>query len=342
VNRWQKIVLGATLAIGAVLLVGISATIGWRPFIGPRARPLTDRRVEATPARLARGEYVVRNVALCLYCHSELDTATDGLPVKAGMDGAGRRFVEDGLEWLVVPNITPDQQTGAGPWSDDAMARGVREGIGHDGRALFPVMPYANFRIMSDEDLASVIAYVRSLRPVRREQPRSEIPFPVNRLINAVPQPIEDAVPAPDTSTPVARGKYLTTLASCTECHTPRDARGELIPALAFAGGNTVIYHDRTRVAAANLTPATNGIPYYTEDLFVETIRTGRVRERKISDLMPWAHYRGMTDEDLKAIFAYLKTLSPVEHYVDNAVRPTPCATCNLEHGGGERNKKRE
>jgi hypothetical protein len=92
--------------------------------------------------------------------------------------------------------------------------------------------------------------------------------------------------------------------------------------------------------ASANLTPAASGIPYYTEALFIETIRTGRVRDRRISELMPWSFYRNMTDEDLKAIFGYLKTLAPVDHYVDNSLPPTPCARCNLSHGGGERNKK--
>ena len=72
----------------------------------------------------------------------------------------------------------------------------------------------------------------------------------------------------------------------------------------------------------------------------LEAMRTGRVRERELSDVMPWGHYRNMTDEDLKGIFAFLKTLKPVDHYVDNALPPTRCAKCNLEHGGGERNKK--
>ncbi len=91
-----------------------------------------------------------------------------------------------------------------------------------------------------------------------------------------------------------------------------------------------------------NLTPAPSGIPYYNEELFVEAIRTGRVRERQLSDVMPWGHYRGMTDEDLKAIFAFLKTLPPIDHTVDNALPRTKCEKCGLEHGGGERNKKTE
>ena len=64
---------------------------------------------------------------------------------------------------IVAPNLTPDPETGAGNWTDDQLARAIREGIGHDGRALFPMMPYTHFREMSDEDLASVIVYLRSL-----------------------------------------------------------------------------------------------------------------------------------------------------------------------------------
>ena len=63
------------------------------------------------------------------------------------------------------PNITPDKETGAGNWTDDQLARAIREGIGYDGRALFPFMPYENFRYLSDEDLASVIVYLRSIPP---------------------------------------------------------------------------------------------------------------------------------------------------------------------------------
>jgi mono/diheme cytochrome c family protein len=258
------------------------------------------------------------------------------------MAGAGKSWAVEGLPWLTVPNITSDRETGAGAWSDDALARATREGIGHDGRTLFPIMPYANYRIMSDEDLASVITYVRSLPPVRRAQAPTAIPFPLNRLINSAPASIHGEVPAPDLSTPERRGAYLATLASCRDCHTPMDDRGQFIAGLDFAGGGTFRHGShREPKAAANLTPSANGIPYYTEDLFVEVIRTGRVRERQISDIMPWGVYRGMTDEDLKAIFAYLKTLAPVDHYVDNTRPPTRCAVCTLEHGGAERNKKK-
>ena len=338
-KRWQKRALATVVILVVVLSVGITATIGWTPIFGPRARPLTDRRFEPTPARMERGEYLVRSVTGCLFCHSELDENTRGLPIRAGRVGVGRSWAGEGIPWLSTPNITPDRETGAGGWTDDAIARAVREGIGHDGRTLFPVMPYVNYRHMSDEDLASVITYIRSLPAVRQAQAPTAIPFPVSRLINAVPQPIEGQVPRPDVSTPEKRGAYLVTMASCGDCHSPMDSRGQYLPGMQFAGGNTFTYEGREPRAAANITPAVNGIPYYTEDLFLEVIRTGRVREREITDIMPWAHYRGMTDEDLKAIFAYLKTLTPVEHFVDNAMPRTACAKCKLEHGGGERNK---
>lgn len=334
-KRWQTVVLYSMLGFVVLLGVAITATIGWTPFFGPKARPLTDRRFEPSPARLQRGEYIVRNVSGCLFCHSDLDTSVEGLPVKAGLAGAGRPFTAEDMPWLTAPNITPDPDTGAGRWTDDMIARAVREGIGNDGRALFPLMPYQNFRKMSDEDLASVVTYVRSLPAVRREHPETAIPFPPGPLINAEPRPITDAVPPPDLSTPEKRGEYLVTLASCGDCHTPMDDKGAYLKGMAFAGGNTFKYgNEREPKASANLTPAPSGIPYYDEALFLETIRTGRVRERKISDVMPWGHYRGMTDEDLKAIFAYLKTLAPIDHRVDNALPATKCPKCGLAHGG--------
>jgi mono/diheme cytochrome c family protein len=338
-KRWQKGILVSVVVLVGLFAVAITATVGWRPIIGPQARPLTDQRFEPTPARLERGAYLVKNVAGCLFCHSELDTSVEGLPVKAGLAGAGRPFTAEHMPWLVASNITSDAETGAGAWTDDMIARAVREGIGHDGRALFPVMPYLNYRRMSDEDLASVITYIRSLPAVRQQHPATDIPFPPGPLINSVPQPLEGSVPEPDTSTPEKRGEYLTTLASCTDCHTPRNEQGEYIAGMEFAGGNILEYAGaRPPRAAPNLTPAPNGIPYYDERLFIEVIRTGRVRARQISDVMPWGHYRGMTDEDLAAIFAYLKTLQPVDHYVDNTLEPTPCEKCGITHGGGSRN----
>jgi mono/diheme cytochrome c family protein len=340
VKRLARALAYGVLALLIIVIIAVTGTIGWRPFLGPRARPLTARTFAPTPGRLERGAYLVNNVVGCLYCHSDFESSGSRLRTRAGTEGGGHVWNAEDMPWLVAPNITPDNDTGAGNWSDDAIARAVREGIGHDGRALFPMMPYGNLRTLADEDLASVVVYLRTLKPIRRELPRSTIPFPVNRLINSAPRPVENAVPPPDLSNPVARGRYLVTLASCGDCHTPMDDKGQQVPGMEFSGGHTLKYEGHPSAASANLTPSPNGIPYYTEALFVETIRTGRVRERALSELMPWTFYRGMSDEDLKAIFAYLKTLAPVDHYVDNTLPPTKCVRCNLEHGGGERNKK--
>jgi hypothetical protein len=192
--------------IAGIIVLGLSTlgaaalpfTIGTRPFIGPRSRALTDRRFEATPGRAERGRYLATSVNGCFACHSELDWQANGFPAKAGTEGAGRVWDREGLPFLTAPNITPDVRTGAGTWTDDMLARAIREGIGHDGRTLFPVMPYSQYRSMSDEDLASLIVYLRTIPAVTRDLPKSNIPFPVSRLINTLPEPIAAPVPQPN------------------------------------------------------------------------------------------------------------------------------------------------
>ncbi|MEQ1897909.1 MAG: cytochrome C [Vicinamibacterales bacterium] len=328
---WGLVVLLLVVAAAVPLVVGI------RPIIGPRARPLTDRRFEPSAERLERGRYLVTSVAGCLVCHSELDWQAPGFPARAGTEGGGRRFDQEGLAWLTVPNITPDADTGAGHWTDDMLVRAIREGISHDGRALFPIMPYTQYRYMADEDLASIVVYIRSLPALRRSLPPSAVPFPVNRFINAVPEPVEGPVPAPDQNNAVAYGGYLVRLGACRDCHTPQNAQGQPLAALEFSGG-FVLEGPYGRVASGNITPDSSGIPYYTADLFLEMIRTGKVKARKIHDQMPWASYAGQSDGDLKAIFAYLQTITPVRHRVDNTLKPTACPVCEGTHGGGDTN----
>ncbi len=328
------------LALGVLILVGIPAVIGARPFLGPKARPLTTRRFEPTQARLDRGKYLVTSGQTpCVMCHSPWDTSGAGPLVVPGREMTGRNWAPDGVPFVTALNLTPDPETGIGNISDDALARAIREGIGRDGRALFPIMPYEHFRHMPDEDLASVIVYLRSLKPVRNPLTPSAIPFPLNRLINGVPAPIDAPVTA-DLSTPEKRGAHIVDVAACADCHSARDERGNRPAGFELAGGTAMAFEGRKTIYAANITPAVNGIPYYTEDLFVEMMRTGKVKARPLDLMMPTAYYRNMTDEDLRAIFAYLKTLKPVDHFVDNTLPPTRCAKCGLVHPGGERNKK--
>lgn len=339
-GRFAKILIGLCVFVLIAFPVAISATIGWRPFFGPRVRPLSNRTFERTPERLARGKYLVEGVTGCLDCHSPHDWSKHDPPVLPGMEGAGSDMsTMKGLPGRVVaPNITPDPETGTGNWSDDALARAIREGIGHDGRALFPIMPYEGMSHFSDEDVASIVVFLRSLPPVRNPLPATQIIFPVKYLIRAVPQPITEPVGAPDVSDRVKRGAWLVKVSGCGDCHTPQ-SQGQPIAGMEFSGG-FIFDGPWGRVASANLTPSPSGISYYDEALFLQAMRTGYVKARALNPIMPWHIYRNMTDEDLKSIFAYLKTLKPIDHIVDNTEPPTDCPICKQPHGGGAQNHK--
>lgn len=335
VKKLKKIAAWVFTGLLAVIAILISVTIGWRPVFGARMRPLTDRQFERTPGRLARGRYLVNAVGGCFDCHSQVpkEMPKPGVAPAFSNLGGGRVLVNEKGFVLAAPNITPDVETGAGTWTDDQFARAIREGIGHDGRTLFPIMPYEDFRHFSDEDLASVVVYLRSLEPVHNELPKREIPFVLARLINSAPQPLK--VPVQDVADRLEHGKYLTELGGCSNCHTPKDKMGKSLPGMEFAGGSQ--FGDFPAVSA-NITPDPSGISYYDEALFIRTIRTGHVGARALNMPMPWWVFRNMTDNDLKDIFAYLRTVKPVHHRVDNSEIATQCKQCNEKHGSGEEN----
>jgi len=329
-----KIFLWALCALAVLLVAVISLTIGWRPILGPRARNLTAQKFEPTPQRLERGRYLFNAVSGCVDCHSGHDTSRSDHPVVSSLQGAGEIMPFDGLPGrIVASNLTSDSETGAGGWTDDQLARAIREGIGHDGRALFPMMPYQHYRNMSDEDLASLVVYIRSLPPVRHELPKTEIMFPVKYLIRSAPERVSAPVRPPS---PGQLGAYLVNLAGCSDCHTPTD-RGQSLPGLEFSGGQ-VFNGAWGSTVSANITPDPSGISYYDEALFLQVMRTGFVKARRLDALMPVEQYKGMTDDDLKAIFLFLRTLKPVRHRVDNSLRPSYCKLCRKRHGAGEQN----
>jgi mono/diheme cytochrome c family protein len=334
---WKKLVLGLLVLIVVVIGAAVQAVVGWGALLfGPKARELTDRTFEATPERLERGFYLVNSIHGCVACHTERDWDVLGAPV-VDNHGAGTDWAFHDLPWLVASNITPDPETGIGEVSDDALARAIREGIGFDGRALFPIMPWQEYRRIPDEDLAAMIVYLRSLEPVRNELPTTQVPFPVSQIIKGLPEPLTGPVPPPDFSTPEKRGEYLLRTASCHHCHTPQDDQGQFLEHLDMAGG-FVLEAPSGAAAATNLTPDGTGL-LYDEDGFLTVMRTGQVGAAHMSPVMPWIFYGSMTDEDLRAIYAYLRTLDPVRHVVNNIDPPTPCVACGAAHGGGERNQ---
>lgn len=336
-KKLGKILLILLTVFVLALVVAISFMIGWRPFLGPKTRPLTARKFQSTPQRLQRGQYLFTTLAGCTDCHSQHNWQEHGAPVIPGTEGGGQFLDMPDLPGHVeAPNITPDVETGAGSWTDDQLARAIREGIGHDGRALFPMMPYQKWKNMSDEDVASIVVYLRSLPPIHHQTQPTQIIFPVKYLIRSAPEPVTLPVMSPNPSDQIEYGKYLVTVAGCGECHTPQ-IKGAPIPGMDLAGG-WMMRGPWGAAATANITQDASGIGYYDEALFMQTLRTGYVKARKLNSIMPFGDFKNLTDQDLKAIFAYLRTVKPVKHRVDNSLPPTYCKLCQQWHGAGNQN----
>lgn len=276
------------------------------------------KRFEPTPARLERGRYIVEAEAHCLHCHSERDWKTHGAPVQPGLLGAGWDVPWEDNHMpgpVFAPNLTPDPATGLGAIPDDAIARAIREGVSHDGRALF-MMPWQNYRGLSDEDVASVVAYLRTLAPVKKARGTTAIRPPVSWFVKTMPAPLTAPVTTPVATEPVARGRQLSEVGQCQTCHTPVDQRHQPLAGMAFAGGQEFAIGGVT-YRSANITPDASGISHYSEDLFIRTMRTGNVGGRRLAPIMPWSEIGKLTDADLKALWAYLKTVAPVAHDVE-------------------------
>lgn len=301
----------------------------------PRARPLTDRTYRATPERLERGRYLAEAVLECVLCHTERDTTRPGHPPREGRTMAGRVLWERGAHRLIAPNLTPDSATGAGAWPDDAIARAIREGVGHDGRALSDRMAWESYRELSDEEVASLVVWLRSLPPVRHPLPARSLPPERLAELAAMPEPLTEPVREPKLSNPVERGKRLIGLAKCGGCHTQWYSEPMVDQ---FAGGNEVGPPGEP-VFSSNLTPDVSGLGGWSEAQFLRVMRTGK--GGTLHPVMPWAAYRHMSDRDLAAIYRALRTLPPVRHWVANGVEPTYCPLGQHEHGLGEHNEPR-
>jgi mono/diheme cytochrome c family protein len=288
-------------------------------------RPAPTEHVEASPARIERGRYLVQNVAGCLHCHSEALEDRLGSPVKPETLGrGGTAFSEaEGVPGVVcAQNITSDRETGLGAWTDGEIMRAIREGVSRDGHALFPMMPYTHYRNMSDDDVRAIVAYLRTLPPIKHKAPESKIKFPVNLLIKFTPKPLEGPVAAPDDAKDHrAYGKYLTEIGGCVICHTPHDDRGQLITGREFSGGwemksphGSVVTPNLTSAPRTYLAIASkeNFIGRFRAFAGIKADNAPKVGPGQASP-MPWAFYSGMSDKDLEAIYDYLKSIPPIE-----------------------------
>jgi hypothetical protein len=282
--------------------------------------PAVLSKEDSLKQQLDRGNYLVNSVVHCLHCHSQADFEKFSLPPKPGTEGGGGIAIHE-LDStfpgrIVIPNITPN---GLKDWTDQEIARAVTKGIRKNGDTLLPTMPYDVFSKMTGYDVDAVIAYIRTLKPIETNYPKRELFIPASMF---GPLPANDYTTniKPDTADKIKYGGYLVSIAGCKSCHTPVEGMpnaGKL-----FAGGNEDKFPTFT-VRAANITPDTaTGIGGWTEAMFIAKFRNNSTPENlsrnagKQNTAMAWSFFGTMRDSDLKSIYAYLRSLSPVDNPV--------------------------
>lgn len=314
----------------SVVVLAAGVALAYVSFGLPNVGAAPDLEIERTPVRVARGEYIANHVAVCMDCHSTRDFTRFGGPVVPGTQGRGGEPFDQTAGFpgsFTSKNITP---YGLGTWTDGEIYRAITTGVGRDGHAFFPVMPYTYYRHMNEEDAKSVVAYLRTLKPIENTPPASKADFPFNFIINTIPQKA-DPFPLPDPSDEVATGHYLITMAGCAECHTPAE-NGQIIADKKFSGGREFAMSSGT-LHTPNLTPdKETGIGHWTKEAFVARFKMyadssyvpPKLAPDEMQTLMPWTLFAGMTEKDLGAIYAYLMSIKPIKNSVPERFTPTP------------------
>lgn len=319
----MKMVKKIALAIGALLALGVLAMVVKFFVLSPKMRPAPNVTAPKTPEAVARGKYLVNNVAACVGCHSPIDESQPGDPPVAGKLGAGRDFGDWGPKvpfHLRAHNLTPDKANGLGDWTDGEILRAMREGVGKDGHTLFPQMPYETYRdTLSDDDALAIIAYLRTLDPVANDPGKTEVKFPVSMFIRAVPKPLEASPSGPPPATDkLARGKWLLQVCSCADCHDSRDDHAQKLPGKAFAGGMKFPLPNGKGVAIApNITSdKATGIGAYSDDDLKRVFDEGKGKTGRFLYTMPWSYYKGLTPEDKDALIVAIRAIPAVSQGV--------------------------
>lgn len=301
--------------LAIVVLVALGAGyINFRGILTYDVKKI-DYSVEVTPERVQRGKRWA--LMLCVFCHM-------------GSDGklTGKKMMDIPLEFgeIYSQNITRDEEFGIGKWTDGEILYVLRTGILPDGRYIPPYMP--KLAHMSDEDIASIIAFLKSDDPLVAPAAVPDIPAKPSFLVKFLsyvafkPLPFpEEPVPGSDTANVVEWGKYLAHNLDCYQCHSadfktnnalePEKSKGY------FGGGNPVLDMEGKPVPSANLTPdKETGIGNWTEEQFVNAVKYGRV-EGQPPLRYPMTPYVQLTDNEIKAIFAYLKTIPPIKNKIE-------------------------
>jgi mono/diheme cytochrome c family protein len=318
----RKLLLGLVLVV-AVLFAGLSLYIASRQHLTFNP-PYPEIAASADTAIVARGHYLVRNLVNCWQCHgdpSQAAQAAEGADIP--LSGGTRFNIPPGI--FYARNITPDSASGIGAFSDGALARALRLGVGHDGRALLTFMEFQN---LSDQDLQSVISYLRSQPPVHHLVPPHQF-----NLLGMIVKATVLANPVGPRSTPphetphgatVENGRYLVeSVIMCGSCHTQRDMKTGAFIGPRFGGSHGFGEPDVAGNfwSPPNITsdPETGRLGHMSEDEFVTRFRAGRLLPHSP---MPWQGFRNLAEDDLRAIYKYLKTVPPVHNDVGPPIVP--------------------
>lgn len=330
----------ALLALAGALALSAGRTKQEKKSTIRSAKPAAVFVARATPERLARGRYLAETVAGCFDCHTPHQYMNGVWGPVPGKMGEGQVFPPGFIplppgSQVVACNITPDRETGIGSWTDADIEQAIRHGVMKGGKPIFNLMPYPQYRVLNDEDMKSIIVYLRSLPPIKNALPETKLPFPIRVDMKQALTP-----PLPKNASPlVRRGWYLTRLAGCADCHTPILPNGASPPSLLFGGGMS-FHGPFGEVFSLNITPSASGIGFMDEAMFSRTLRTGRVNGNglKLKPPMPFENFRNLKAAEIRAIYAYLRTVPKVNHKIDNTDPPTYCKIDGMKHGLGDRN----
>lgn len=307
----------------AIVVLAVGALVGYVKLALPNIEA-PEMTITSTPEKIERGKYLANNVMVCMDCHSKRDFSVfSGPPVAATWGAGGERFGHNiGMPGEIYSsNITPAKLAA---YTDGELYRAITAGVAKDGRALFNIMPYGAYGKADKRDIEAVMCYIRSLQPIDNELPARQLDFPVNLIINTVPIAASHT-DRPDENDVVAYGRYMVTIAGCVECHTPMSGPGQLDMTKAFAGGFEFPFADGSVVRSVNITPHATGLGNWSKEMFIakfkaydtQTYQPTPVAAGEFNSYMPWTMYAGMTEEDLGAIYEYLRTLEPIDNAVE-------------------------
>jgi mono/diheme cytochrome c family protein len=310
-----------------VLLVFILAAATILKVVFPKVGEAPELTIQSTPEKIERGRYLANHVMVCIDCHSSRDWTAFSGPIVPGTFGKGSEVFDQTMGFPGVfysKNITPYN---LGTWTDGEVFRAITTGVNKDNEAIFPVMPHHAYGQLDATDIEAVVSYLRTLTPIKNDVAKSKPDFPFNFIINTIPKEASFSQ-RPDTNDAVAYGAYLVKAAACIDCHTPVTSTGSLIMEDAFSGGRVFEMPSGT-ITSSNITPHKGtGIGAWTREQFIQRFKAYEdslmqhlpVQPSDFNTLMPWTMYASMTESDLGAVYAYLKSLPEKEKSITRFV----------------------